>query len=170
MKKHLFIDLATLPEEGKTFSGELDPSIFTFDHEDTKATGPLFYDLYVQQFDKEVLARGAASVPISFTCVRTLEPFVKTMESSDLCLSLEAGSGQIDLAELLREEMILLFPDYPRCDEADEPKECILDSRYLAVDKPPEDDVKTPPASEEPDPWAALDALQNEKEENDGSL
>lgn len=161
MKKHLYIDLATLPEEGKSFSGELDPSTFTFSDKGTKAAGPLFFDLYVQQFDTEILVRGSASAPIEFTCVRTLQEFVKTMEANDLCLSVESTGAQIDLADALREEIILLFPDYPRCDEGDEPMECILDSRYLAVDKPPQDDVKTPPASEEPNPWDALDAFND---------
>lgn len=161
MKKHLYIDLATLPEEGKTFSGELDPSIFTLPGKDTRAAGPLFYDLYVQHFDTELLVRGSASAPIEFTCVRTLQQFIKTLEANELCLSIEIGATQIDLADALREEIILLFPDYPRCDEADEPMECILDSRYLAVDKPPVDDVKTPPASEEPNPWDALDAFKD---------
>ena len=40
MKKHLYIDIGTLPEEGKSFSGELDPSIFEFSDQETKAAGP----------------------------------------------------------------------------------------------------------------------------------
>lgn len=166
MKKHLYIDLGTLPEEGKAFSGELEPSIFKFPRDDTKATGPLLYDLYVQLFDTELLVRGSASAPIEFTCVRTLTPFIKTLEASDLCLSVENAVGQIDLTDTLREEILLLSPDYPRCDEGDEPMECILDSRYLAVDKPLEDDVKTHPASEEPNPWAALDAIEDDQSDD----
>ena len=166
MKKHLYIDLGTLPEEGKSFSGELDPSIFEFPDDGTKATGPLLYDLYIQLFDTELLVRGSVSAPIQFTCVRTLTPFIKTLEASDLCLSVENALGQIDLTDTLREEIIILSPDYPRCDEGDEPMECILDSRYLAVDKPIDDDVKTPPASEEPNPWAALDAIEDDQSDD----
>jgi uncharacterized protein len=162
MKKHLNIDIATLPEEGKTFSGELDPAIFMLPDTDTKPTGPLLYDLYVQHFDTELLVRGDISAPMEFTCVRTLTPFTQTLKTNDLCLSIEISGGVVDLADALREEIILLFPDYPRCDEGDVPMECILDSRYLAVDNPPHDDVKTPPASEEPNPWAALDAINDE--------
>lgn len=166
MKKHLTIDLGTLPEEGKTFSGELDPSIFDFPDKNTEAAGPLYYDIYVQQFDSELLVRGCASAPIRFTCVRSLTPFVKTITVDELCLSQPVDGGQIDLADSLREELILLFPDYPHCDDGDEPMECILDSRYLAVDKPTDDDVKTPPASEEPNPWDALDAIRDESSED----
>ncbi len=162
MKKHLYIDIGTLPEEGKSFSGELDKSAFSFPDKNTTAAGPLLYDLYVQHFETELLVRGSASAAIEFTCVRTLTPFIKTITINDLCLSKEIMSGQIDLADALKEEITILFPDYPRCDEGDEPMECILDSRYLAVDKPPHDDVKTPSASEKPNPWAALDAINDD--------
>ena len=163
MTKHLTIDLATLPEAGKAFSGELDQSIFSFPDENTRAAGPLLYDLYAQHFESELLVRGSISAPIKFTCVRTLTPFVKTITANDLCVSSEIFSGTIDLANKLREEIILLFPDYPRCDDGDEPMECILDSRYLAVDNTPNTDVKTPPATEEPNPWDALDAISDDQ-------
>jgi len=162
MKKHLNIDIGTLPEEGKSYSGELDKSVFSFSDNNTQAVGPILYDLYIQHFESELLIRGSASAPIEFTCVRTLTPFVKTIEIKDLCFSKEIASGQIDLADAVKEEIVFLFPDYPRCDEGDEPMECILDSRYLAVDKPPHGEVKTPPASEQPNPWGALDAISDD--------
>ena len=46
------------------------------------------------------------------------------------------------------------------------PKECILDSRYLVVDNTPLDEVKTPPAAEKPNPWAALDAIDDDSSDN----
>ena len=116
MKKHLSIDVSSLPEEGKSFSGELDPSIFTFPDDTTKATGPLLYDLYIQHFESELLIRGSASAPIEFTCVRTLTPFIKTLTANDLCISFEISGGTVDLADALREEIVFLFPDYPKCD------------------------------------------------------
>jgi len=166
MKKHLNIDLNTLPEEGKTFSGELDGSIFDLSEEEPRSAGPLYYELYVQVFDNEVLVRGSLSAPMEFICVRTLTPFVKTIQVDDCSLCIHAPEGQIDLTETLRQEIIILFPDYPRCDEADEPMECNLNSRYLAVDKPPEADVKTSPRDEAPDPWAALDAIKNDTDKD----
>jgi len=169
MKKHLTIDIGTLPEEGKTFSGELDPSIFSFLNDEIRALEPLFYELYIQRFESELLLRGTLSTVVELTCVRDLNKFSKTLEINDLCTSIEISSGQIDLTNTLREEIILLFPDYPHCDDADDPKECILDSRYLAVDKPTQDDVKTPPASEKPNPWAALDNLSEDDLEDDTS-
>ena len=46
MKKQLVIDAASLPEEGKLYSGELDGSIFNLNNENTKAVGPLEYDIH----------------------------------------------------------------------------------------------------------------------------
>lgn len=165
MKTHLRIDLNTLPEEGKTYSGELDPSIFGNLGDDTQAKGPLLYDLFVQKFDNEVLAMGHVSATIEFTCVRTLEPFIQTIEIEHCSICIESTGGDIDFAEALREEVVILFPNYPRCDEGDEKMDCNLDSRYLAVDKPPTNGVETPPRDEEPDPWAALDAIPDDSEE-----
>jgi len=166
MKTQLIIDTATLPEEGQSFSGELDPSIFSFPKNDTKCIGPLFYDLYIQHFDSELLLRGSLSAPMEFTCVRDLELFVKTLENNDVCASVEVSGGEIDITDTLREEILILFPDYPHCDDADDPKECILDSRYLVVDNTPLDEVKTPPAAEQPNPWAALDAIDDDSSES----
>ena len=162
MKKHLNIDLNTLPEEGKTFSGELDGSIFSSQGAEVKAATPLEYELYVQRFDDELLVRGNLAVTIEFECDRCLSPFNKTIEAVEIGICIEVTTAQIDLVDDLREELVILFPDYPHCDEGDEPNECNLDSRYLAVDKPPLDDVKTPSAQEEPNPWDALDGIKDD--------
>lgn len=169
MKTDLLIDLNTLPEEGKTFSGELDPAIFGNLGEDTQATGPLIYDLYVQKFDNEVLAMGSISSAIEFTCVRTLTTFIQTIHIESCSVCVESPAGVVDIADALREEIVILFPSYPRCDEGDEKIECNLDSRYLAVDKAPTNDVETPPRDEEPDPWAALDAIPQESDASENS-
>lgn len=168
MKKHLNIDITTLPEEGKSCSGELDGSIFNAKGEDIKATSPLSYDLYLQTFDSELLIRGNLSACFEFVCDRCLTPFNQTISANGFSLCIEVKSSQIDLADALREEIVILFPDYPHCDQGDEPGECKLDSRYLAVDKPPVDDVKTLPREEQPNPWDALDALGEDPPKMEG--
>lgn len=162
MKKHLHIDLGSLPDDGKVYSGELDSSIFSTPGTKIKATTPLIYDLFVQKFDHELLVRGNLSATIEFECDRCLNAFNQTIEATDISFCHEITSSQIDLADMLREEIIILFPDYPHCDAGDVPCECNLDSRYLAVDKPLDDDVKTPPRDEAPNPWDALDAIKDD--------
>ncbi len=161
MKKHLPIDLNSLPEEGKTYSGELDGSIFSAKGEKIKAEGPLYYDVFIQKFDSELLIRGNLTASFVFCCDRCLAEFTQTIDAENISLCQEITNSPLDISEILREELVILIPDYPHCDQGDDLQECNLDSRYLAVDKPPSDEVKTPLQDEEPNPWDALDALDD---------
>lgn len=163
MNTRLPIDLASLPDEGKSFSGELDAEIFDLPPGDAVPAGPLEYDLRVQRFGSELLLTGRLAAPFEFTCVRTLHPFVQTIVLEDAAVSIEiTGGSEIDAAEAVREEVLIHFPTDPRCEDADEPMECEIDSRYLAVDNPGEDAVETPPRAEGDDRWSALDTLKKE--------
>jgi uncharacterized metal-binding protein YceD (DUF177 family) len=163
MQERLIIDLATLPEEGKDFSGELSPELFDLpEHDPSKPVGPLVYELRAQRFASELLLTGSLSAPFELTCVRTIHPFTKTLRVDPANVSVEIEQeGPMDVTEALREEILLEIPDHPRCDEADEPMHCEIDPRYLAVDKPGEDTVETRPRATGDDRWAALDALDN---------
>lgn len=158
----LIIDLATLPEEGKNFSGEISAEIFDLPSHDPQAVGPLTYDLRVQRFESELLLSGTLSAPFELICVRTVHPFVKTLHVDPANVSVEIeNEGPLDVTEALREEILLEIPDYPHCDEADEPMHCEIDPRYLAVDKPGGDQVETRPRESGDSRWSALDALDN---------
>lgn len=160
--KSLVIDLATLPEEGRTFRGEIAAELFQLPEDDARPLGPLEFELFAQRFGSELLLTGRLAAPFEFTCVRTLHPFRQTIEVPKAAISLEIkGEGQIDASGALREEILLGFPPNPRCDEADEPMTCEIDPRYLAVDKGPGDGVETPPREGDSDRWSALDALEN---------
>lgn len=161
MRKKLIIDLATLPEDGKDFSGELDQSIFDLPDGDAVPAGPLEYDLFVERFEDELLLRGTVSAPFQFVCVRDNQEFVQTISVEDCAIAIEIETDSVDATEALREEVLINFPTYPRCDEADEPHECKIDDQYLAVDKPTEDGVDEAPPSEGDDPWSALDSFKH---------
>ncbi len=163
--KRLVIDLGTLPEEGKRLEGKLEASIFDLPERDAKPLGPLSFDLHARRFGDELLLQGRLSARFEFQCVRTLTLFKKTIDLPDTAISFEIGTrGEIDATESLREEILLSFPPYPRCDEGDEPVPCEIDPRYLAVDNLGGDDVEVPPATEGDSRWAALDALKNPDE------
>ena len=166
MKGNFTIDLATLPDEGRDFSGELPAEVFDLPAGDAVPRGPLCYDLRAQRFGSELLLTGRLSAAFEFTCVRTLHPFVQTIRLEDAAISLEVGNeGEIDATEALREEILIHFPADPRCDEADDPEECLIDSRYLSVDKPTGDELPTPPRAEGDDRWSALDELKDLKDQ-----
>ena len=165
MKGRLIIDLAGLPEEGRTFSGELPKEIFDLPKGDAQAMGPLEYELWVQRFGSELLLTGSLAAPFEFTCVRTLHPFLQTIRLEGAAVSIEIGNeGEIDVTEALREEVLINFPVDPRCEEGDDPQKCEIDPRYLSVDKPAGDELPTPPRAEGDDRWSALDNLKDLKD------
>ncbi len=166
MKGHLIIDLGTLPEEGRNFSGELPQEVFDLPEGDARPVGPLCYDVWAQRFGSELLLTGELFAPFEFTCVRTLHPFVQTIRLEGAAVSIEIGNeGEIDANEALREEILIHFPVDPRCEEGDEPQECEIDPRYLSVDKPREDTLPTPPRDGGDDRWSALDELKDLKDQ-----
>jgi uncharacterized protein len=166
MKNRLLIDLGNLPEEGKAFSGELSPEIYDLPEEDAKPTGPLVYDLWAQRFGGELLLTGSISSPFEFTCVVTLKPFVQTIHLENAAISHEiVNEGEVDATDALREEILINFPVDPRIDEGDDPEPAVIDSKYLAVDKPGEDGLPTPPRAESDDRWSALDSLKDLKDQ-----
>ncbi len=160
MQKNLIIDLSTLPEEGKTFSGELDGALFDLPAQDANSAGPLIYSLHAQRFESELLLTGSVEAPFTFICVVTLKPFLKTIRLDTAAIALEIDkSSQIDANPAIREEILLEFPQNPRCDEGDFPEPCNIDSRYLAVDKTTENDLSPAPRNEGDDRWSALNDL-----------
>ena len=166
MKGHLTIDLANLPEEGKSFSGELPKETFDLPEDDAQAVGPLEYDLWVHRFGPELLLTGSISAPFEFSCVRTLHRFVQTIRLENAAIALEIErEGVIDVTDALREEILINFPVDPRCEDGDVPQKCEIDSRYLSVDKPAEDGLPTPPRAESDDRWSALDILKDLKDQ-----
>ncbi len=166
MKTSLVIDLFSLPEEGKNFSGELDASVFDLSPNDAVPRGPLRYDLHVQRFEGELLLTGELSAPFDFICVVTLKSFLKTIRLESAAISVEIGnSSQVDVTEALREEILIEFPSHPRCDEGDNPEPCEIDSRYLAVDNEEENGVRPAPRDESDDRWSALNDLTGLKDQ-----
>ena len=164
--KQLVIDLGDLPEGGKQLTGALSPDIFQLGESDARPLGPLEFDLQVQRLEDELLLMGLLQAPFEFECARTLQRFKMTIRAENAAIALEIGhQGEIDATEALREELLLAFPSYPRCDEGDDPMPCEVNPRYLAVDKPVEGDVENPPDPHGDSRWAALDELETPESE-----
>lgn len=159
MDSKLEINLTLLPEEGTMMSGELDGSLFGLSRRDAKSVSPLRYDLSAQCFESELLLQGSLEAAFEFHCVVTNQPFIKTIVLEHCAIAVEVHSGTVDVTEALREEVLIEFPAHPRCDQADEPKPCNIDQRYLAVDKTVEDGVNRASQPTTDDRWGALDDL-----------
>ena len=162
MHDRFVIDLATLPEQGKQFTGELPPEIFDLPPDDAVPASPLRYDLHAQRFGSELLLTGSIEAAFDFICVRTLHPFRQTIRLPKATISLElASEAPVDASDALREEILIQFPADPVCDAADTPMGCEIDPRYLAVDNPAPHGVDPPPPRQGDQRWAALDALKD---------
>ncbi|PQJ27408.1 YceD family protein [Rubritalea profundi] len=164
MKSSLVIELIHLPEEGKSFEGQIDPAIYNLPKHDAQPVGPLHYELHAQRFEDELLVRGFISSAFKFRCNRDNQEFIQTISLDEFGQSFEIEEGNVDLTEALREEVLMNFPSYPRCDEADEPHVCEIEEQYLAVDKDPDDGVDEAPESNSDDQWAALDDFKKFKD------
>ncbi len=158
--KRFRIELDHLPEEGKQYCDELDQSVFGVEQGEIKPLGPLYFDIHIQRFESELFLRGKLSATFEFSCVRCLDPFVKTIGIDDFSSSIEIdGQGVIDLTDILREEVVIEFPAYPNCDEADEEKACNFQPEHFRVDKEGDSGVNTPAPSSNSGVWDALDSL-----------
>lgn len=166
MKKELSISLAHLPEEGKAYRGELDPSVLETGEKDlVKPDSPLFYDIFIQRFDDELLVRGYLETSLELTCVRSGNTFFQTFIIEDFSASVEIDSGTIMLTDTMREEIFIGLPMNPECDKNAENSCCKLNSEYLTVDKDGESGVKQNPVTEKEQAWSnnwdALDSVNS---------
>lgn len=172
MADKLTISLAHLPEEGQSLEGELSPAaLATTPHDLIQPHSPLYYELYVQRFDSELLIRGSLEATMELTCVRSAQDFLETFVIDDLACSIEITSGLVDLTDTLREELFIELPINPICDEAKEKMPSEANSRYLAVDKPTDSDVNEPPAADGEKKWSnnwdALDGFNDFSDKKD---
>ena len=166
MKQRLMIDLASLPEDGKSFVGELGAGIYELPEGDAVPTGPLHYELWANRFGSELVLTGRLESTFEFTCVRTVHPFLQTIVVEDAAIAVELGrDGEVDVTDALREEVLINFPLNPKCEDGDTPMACKIDPRYLVVDKVGETGVETPPRAGSDDRWSALDNLKDLKDQ-----
>lgn len=156
------IDLAELPDEGKEFEGEIPAKFFELEEKSTKAVSPLAYHVKAQRFDNELLITGALQATFELTCMRSLHNYLQTIELPQAAISIEIeDQGIIDASDEFREEILLELPTNPRCEDGDDPGTCEIDPKYLAVDNPTDDGLDNASAQNQPNPWAALDALDS---------
>jgi len=142
-KKTLQINLKSIPETGLAVAIDLGPEWFARWHEedpalefaDARITG----DVHLSKHGHDILVRGNLSGQLELTCSRCLEPFTAPAaidfdlllvpgpayaaaakeELSPDDLDLDYYTGEIvDLESILREQIILMLPLKPLCDES----------------------------------------------------
>lgn len=142
-KKTLQINLKTIPETGLAVAIDLGPEWFARWHEEDPglefAGARITGGVHLSKHGHDILVRGNLSGQLELACGRCLEPFAGPAaidfdlllvpgpvnaaaaeeELSLTDLDLDYYTGEIvDLESLLREQIILMLPLKPLCDES----------------------------------------------------
>jgi uncharacterized metal-binding protein YceD (DUF177 family) len=113
------VHLAQIPP-GETLhlEGEEDSAPLGLQDAGAEALGPLRYSLDVGLSDGGLFATGSRGQKVRMTCVSCLEPFEREVEMPDFAIQRELdGRESVDLTPEVREDIHLLLPAHPRCDQ-----------------------------------------------------
>jgi uncharacterized metal-binding protein YceD (DUF177 family) len=150
------VHLAQIPQ-GETLhlEGEEDASPLELETAGAVPVGPLEYSLDVGLSEGGLFATGRLAVPVRMTCVSCLEPFERLIEADPFALQMELpGPETLDLTPEVREDIHLLLPPHPKCDQGGD-KTCPAHFPTGAATSPMPMEAKARPAI-----WQALDQLK----------
>jgi uncharacterized protein len=122
----LLINLRQLEKQDIILQGELPVKELEISGLDEciEASLPLKYNLEAQLLDESILVRGQVSLDLQCTCVRCLKVFTRRLDLRDWAAHIaRVGDEQapvvndmVDLTPLVREDILLEFPQYPLCE------------------------------------------------------
>jgi uncharacterized protein len=121
----LSVNLRHLETRNLVLRGELSPAELDLDVRDEMipAVSPVKYDIKVEKLDDALLVRGKLRVTLECECVRCLKKFKRALDLADWTLHLPLEGDEkmsvdndcIDLTPLVREDILLGFPQHPLC-------------------------------------------------------
>lgn len=112
--------LSEIPEEGLFREGTFPASIFGLADDDSiRPTGPVAYRVTLYRFDDVVVFSGELRGEFELQCATCLEffPFPADYPDWNSDLDLEEGQRAFDLQQIVRDDLLLLLPASPQCDE-----------------------------------------------------
>ena len=155
----LLLDLRTLPPEGHRISGKLPPEFFDLPQGDiVQPDSPLAYDLLLVPDGDSLNISGSLDATFLLQCGRCLERFPHRVHLEEYLneATLENDST-IDLTDLVREDILLALPNYPRCEDGNiDPRDCPAEGSFESDDT---EDVDELPGAER-GVWNVLDQLK----------
>jgi uncharacterized metal-binding protein YceD (DUF177 family) len=163
------VDLAQLPPQGLSITGEVAASIFDLpeSQDDLKPTSPLRYSLHLRRQEGLLHVSGRLEADFSLLCVRCVEMFRERIVLEPYVLEEEINENSltVDLTESFRDDILLALPDYPHCDDSRlAARTCpatdafVSSSQYQVMGS----EEKKPPGA--PDVWDTLDQLNLDPE------
>lgn len=144
--------------EGSTFEGEFDTS-HLLDGADTSLfsfTGAMKYIVHAQIVNGQLVLSGEASAPSKAICARCLCEFAQVLESEPFTFYFETlpEDGVLDITEAVCEELLVMIPDNPHCDET-----CLGLCPHCGVNRN-QKACKCHEQAPKSSPWVGLDELK----------
>jgi uncharacterized metal-binding protein YceD (DUF177 family) len=150
------VHLRQIPEGGTLhLEGEEDPASLGLEEAEAEPIGLLEYSLDVGLSDGGLFATGALAQRVAMTCVSCLETFEREIVIDSFATQIELdGNELVDLTREVREDIHLLLPAHPRCDQGGQ-KTCPASFPASARTAPLPMEKAARPAI-----WEALDQLK----------
>ncbi|MEO8205920.1 MAG: DUF177 domain-containing protein [Chthoniobacterales bacterium] len=109
--------LRQIPAEGLHLEGEEDPKSLDLNDLGIRILGPLKYSLDIGTSEGGLFATGQLSLKVELKCVSTLEDFPYDIRVDGFATQIESdGREVVDLTPVIREDILLSLPSYPRID------------------------------------------------------
>jgi uncharacterized protein len=122
----LIVNLRHLEEHELRLQGELSVEELDIDTRDEiiQATRPLIYNIELQKVEQGLLAQGELKMSLDCQCVRCLKSFQYQLHIKPWACHIPlqgddaviVSNDGVDLTPLLREDILLEFPQHPLCD------------------------------------------------------
>ncbi len=161
MEKRVILSLAKLREEGELRqSGEVDSELLDPQEGNLISAGAISYVLEARLYDKEIVVKMRAEVPMHGQCDRCLGELDYTAVAQvEQGIEMNGEEDKVDLSEMLREELILSIPAYPKCELVG--KKCQINDIMgnFGLDKAPLSGVNSGTPSSK-SVWDALDEIK----------
>ncbi len=148
----MIISLAQIPEDGLDISGEIDSSILEVP--DLTSKSPIRCTLHVSKQEEAILIRGMLEMTALTPCARCLELLpVKLVVEDFVQLTEDLTKTEIDISPAVREEILLVLPNYSKCELSSSGTCPIFGKNWSSLNP----DTPSAPLS---DPWSVLDNYQ----------
>ena len=161
MGAHVCIRLEGLGEETTRLCGSVSgQQLLELEQSGTQSVGEICYEISVCVYGgKELVAEVQMDVPLKLRCERCLREFEYNLPMHAVInREVTDQDVQIDIAEELREEILLAMPAYPKCEMAGQECEIHDINGDFGLDKAPLPGVNSGAASER-SVWDVLDGI-----------
>ncbi len=158
--KPFYFDIRNLPVEGKQLTGTVPPSFFLLPEGDpVKPVSQMEYDVTVLRDGKDIIVSGSLAATFELQCGRCLERFLEKVDLVDYQAEVPIEKETtMDLTDLLREDILLALPNFPRCEDGNvDPRTCPAEGKFDPAELAAEAD-EVP--SGDRGIWNALDKLK----------